>query len=306
MVSGCEQLDAVTFYLHIGPEKTGSSARQRHLNRNRVRLLKDAGILYPESQRLPDQASEAHTRLFESLSSGQGVNETTEDLRREIRQSCAKAAIVSHEGLGYLYSLRPVAIAELRRHLRGSAVKIVVYPRRQDDLAISVFNQSLKPAVFAPKIGRARPSSLGELQQLLWRADYWSMLKCWASVFGETSIIVRPYERSQLLVGDVRADFLNVVGCEAAVPPSPDESNFNRSLHSVAADFAVFANRGMRRYIPAPLWGKYRETICAYNRALREELTESLVRRRNLHTPQLCIQSRDGRSWRRTRRATRG
>ncbi len=101
--------------------------------------------------------------------------------------------------------------------------KIVVYLRRQDELylgtqaeAIKRGNSNLK---FVDPLKRPANKPYGPAYY-----DFDLLLGSWAKVFGDDSIVVRPYERSQLLRGDILEDFHSLIashgsfGCYRRVP----------------------------------------------------------------------------------------
>lgn len=88
--------------------------------------------------------------------------------------------------------------------------KIVVYLRRQDELYLGTQAEAIKRGYnnleFVDPFHRADSKPFGRRHY-----DYDLMLSGWAKVFGKRNIIVRPYERSQLLEGDILEDFHSLI-----------------------------------------------------------------------------------------------
>ncbi|MBI4996370.1 MAG: hypothetical protein HZC22_05605 [Rhodocyclales bacterium] len=122
-------------------------------------------------------------------------------LRAEIAAGPA-TTILSSENFYLL--CEPAAVLDLMVRLgfpRG-AVTVVVYLRRQDEAALSWYNQAVKAQGYA--------GSLDEhllTHQDLW--DYDTRLRAWAAAFGADRLAVRRY------CGDVRRDFLDTTGLPA-------------------------------------------------------------------------------------------
>ena len=67
-------------------------------------------------------------------------------------------------------------------------------------------------------------------------------LQDWAAAFGETNIVVRPYEEAQFHGGSLVADFLDVVGVERDGLALPSE-RINTSLNRDVLEFQRLMNR---------------------------------------------------------------
>ena len=196
-------------YLHIGINKTGTSAIQRYLSSHRAELVRES-VLYPVTGR----AGEAHYGLSRALGFAHGkppVNaQELERLRsallEEMRASDAQSVILSSED----FVLRG-DIARVREFLSAFDCRIVVYLRRHDHWWLSSYNQAVKMVANPPwepginaylQFCRKRKSA---------RASHRELLERWAEVFGVPAICVRPYEAAQN-EGGVVADFLRTTG----------------------------------------------------------------------------------------------
>lgn len=93
----------------------------------------------------------------------------------------------------------------------GYQIKIIIYLRRQDDLALSWINQQVK-------------AGWSGFKELTWekflenphyiRLNYYKHLEEIASIFGDEAICVRVFEPGQFVGGSIYADFIDAIGLE--------------------------------------------------------------------------------------------
>ncbi|MBI5783955.1 MAG: hypothetical protein HZA64_00720 [Rhodocyclales bacterium] len=192
-------------WLHIGAPKTGTTAIQRFLEANQD-LLPALGFAYPIAAR---RAGGHHDLAF--LAGGgypdwavpqdQTLDALVAALRAEIEAGPA-TTILSSENFYLL--CEPAAVLDLMVRLgfpRG-AVTVVVYLRRQDEAALSWYNQAVKAQGYAGSFEEHLTT-----HHDLW--DYDARLRAWAEAFGADCLAVRSYD------GDVRRDFVEAVGLPA-------------------------------------------------------------------------------------------
>lgn len=192
-------------WLHIGAPKTGTTAIQLFLEANQDRLSA-TGFAYPIAAR---RAGGHHDLAF--LAGGgypdwavpqdQALDALVAALRAEIDAGPA-ATILSSENFYLL--CEPAAVLDLMVRLgfpRGT-VTVVVYLRRQDEAALSWYNQAVKAQGYAGSL-EEHLKTHGDL----W--DYDTRLRAWAGAFGADRLAVRRYG------GDVRRDFIEAVGLPA-------------------------------------------------------------------------------------------
>lgn len=203
--------------LHIGQHKTGSKALQSFLDLNREKLAGE-GIFYPpgieQSQVKAYQIS--HYWLYDCLLS-RFSRERLEERLRTLSETSHPTVLLSAEDLFEMttahqldYSLSLVArAAELLSTLcRRFALKtrVVVYLRRQDHSLASHYSQYVRasghPQIDFPTFALATR----------WRLDPRPLLKIWGSAFGESALIVRPYEAARSSPGIVEDFFELVLG----------------------------------------------------------------------------------------------
>lgn len=129
----------MTAWIHIGFGKTGTTTIQRFLSLNR-KHLSELGVLYPalRGKKVP------HHNLVHDLGRPARFNAefgTWKDVGALVRRHPEHSILLSSESF---QSLPASAIGQIQAHLRGRAVKIIVYLRRQSDLAESWYLQALK------------------------------------------------------------------------------------------------------------------------------------------------------------------
>ncbi len=195
-------------FIHIGSPKTGTSAIQNFLHRNRAELRR-GGTLYPAD---PYYKAAQHTlgavshpgrtkRLAESREVA--FDRAVATIFEEIEEAKPDRIILSTE---YLWGKLPDArLAELIDAFGDFRVTVVVYLRRQDDLAQSLYLQSLKSGnaeAFEPWLRRAEAGDKAGFH-------YDRVLAQWAAVVAE--IAVRAYDLPSVKA-DLCGDFLDAVG----------------------------------------------------------------------------------------------
>lgn len=265
---------------HIGTEKTGSSSIQHALQRNRQRL-RQQGIAIPtfgetlnhakfavfaaredlrsdlaESDSFNNPSSFWSFRLRSNLRERYGVHDDpslqnfrlafSRELETEIKgfSPSTKLAIFSTEfARSVLTSIREV---QQLKALLGSyfgEIKILVYLRRQDELAVSVYSNRMREG----STGREILPSVAPTDPYY---NYEKLLDRWSGVFGADRIEPRIYSEPELPAGNVVADFLLRCGIgdlTSLYLPDP----VNEAIMGHAQEFLRQMNEG-RREFPRP------------------------------------------------------
>lgn len=209
-------------YIHIGTEKTGTTSIQSYLTQNRDKL-RCQGILFPtvlganNQLRLPAYAMDAgkHDVVHAIVLSEErnGIDDFRKQLRirlsRELSSFGGHTVVVSSE---HCHSrLRSYdEIARLKSLFDGFSdqVKVVVYLRRQDRVALSLFSTAIKCGktdidnIF-PKINA---------KQLPYYFNYRQIILQYREVFGDEGVIVRIYEDAINSPGGLISDFSSIIG----------------------------------------------------------------------------------------------
>lgn len=212
-----------TIYLHIGLHKTGTSAIQLFLSRNRT-VLKQKGVLFPGTRTACYDLSEEllNTSVSEILSD---ANSPSKKYLNEIQSSSSGTVILSSEGFIKLKKEQIEAFKNLFPD--DYRLKIIVYLRRQDDKLESHYNQNIRES----KIRNQQRFS--ESFQLLLKNgyfDFYTILIPWREVFGKENIIVRCYEKEQLPNG-IYQDFLEAIGLKTDNAFQIPEDKVNISMN---------------------------------------------------------------------------
>lgn len=196
-------------FLHIGWPKTGTSTLQIFFAQNMERL-KAAGCSYPElfdlsaAKRGDYGQGNAYSLVYQYLPDKSLTNCTLpefffEDLGHHLSYSNGNILLSTE----WFTLLEPSVLSELNTMfgVYNYRVKVISYLRRQDRFLDSSYTQGVK-------MGR----ELRTPDEFAYVLDYRPCLNKFASVFGDSNIIVRCYEKKQFYGGDIFSDFLNVLG----------------------------------------------------------------------------------------------
>jgi len=223
--------------LHIGTSKTGTTSLQDFLASNRLVLAKK-GILYPRTfgelnhavlldyvlsfhkltylmilwgKLLPKKFKRAGLLSSRSIITGLISKDRVEDFSKEFLSSfqkeiqntnCTKL-LISVEGFANFTGVKKIQF--LKKFLDDfvNEYTIIVYLRSQHDRAISEFTTHIRSGRRIPIIFRKKFH-----QQF----NYEKLLGAWADVFGDENIVTRIFSRKELLDGDIKKDFVSLVG----------------------------------------------------------------------------------------------
>lgn len=183
--------------LHIGSDKTGSSAIQHYLHEN-GKSLRDAGCTYPN---VGLQGSHHYgVAISHGFSTAQFDARLNTLLRSKIMNFSGKS-ILSSEHFWYAVNAEPMG--NLSATLKDLPVQIVAYLRNHADYHISSAKEHIKwGGMFGPVF-----------HQHLWkRADYEGILNRWQRAFPKSEFSVLSYDRE---CDDVVSSFLRMVGVSA-------------------------------------------------------------------------------------------
>lgn len=204
------------FVLHIGGDKTGSTAIQKSLSYNKDKLLTASGLIYP----LEGWHAELGSYFSDNpekyvFNRGLGITDLELIKKRDENyfgrfQSDLKLAseadtiVVSYEGFisassDILFGLKNYALQI------ADELLIVVYLRPPISYALSAMSQHVK-------CGR-RPYPSGAAPYI----PYAKFLKHIVKVFGKDKVYARKFDRKNLINESVVDDFLNICGVSADV-----------------------------------------------------------------------------------------
>ncbi|HAM14295.1 MAG TPA: hypothetical protein DCP91_00215 [Eggerthellaceae bacterium] len=210
--------------LHIGTPKTGTTAIQYFLQQNRDTLAKQ-GISFPL---LPRKCSRdiplnrnAHFLLALALDRVK-PEKHPEDYLRFAKENWKAFESVVRENDTVLLSDESYwsryascldlwdAVQQLCSEAGFDSVDIYAYLRRQDDYALSLWNQTIKS-------GKRKTMTIEEYLQTQYAAqilDYDAGIRRLEAAFGREHVHLRVYSRNALHNGDSRVDFCSFVGIE--------------------------------------------------------------------------------------------
>ncbi|WP_155838633.1 hypothetical protein [Arthrobacter castelli] len=210
--------------LHIGTEKTGSTSIQEFLFRNRNELLQ-RGYLYPGALTgarhrpnhvaLPTYAQ--NNAKMDGLRRSAGIRSSHDiDKYRAVIEQSLEEEVRSTKGVRVLVlsnehcSSRLMEVAEVERLISllkqfVQSISVIVYLRRQDEMALSVYSTQIKA-------GKPGGDPFVNAQN---RGEFYNhdiLLTRWEQVVGGENITVRTFDRSRMIGKDVIGDFLATTG----------------------------------------------------------------------------------------------
>lgn len=191
-------------FLHIGRHKTGTSALQQLLRKN-LKALAAHGFNYlPAARGGPSNPTLALALTPERMAGADPAQRAVyeEELEASARRLRHQGhAIVSSEAF---QNTPPQAAA---RFFPVGGTMVIVYLREQLDYLLSAYAQFVQ----------AQPTRMPFVDYAASaRLDYDAFLQGWAEAFGREAVIARPYVRERLVGGDVRHDFLDLIGADPA------------------------------------------------------------------------------------------
>jgi hypothetical protein len=233
--SAPERATTQTLTIHIGANKTGSSAIQHFLKRNR-NWLRKRGIVVPDSV-MSDRREVAGHHVWYFARSGAEPNQRAAELAASMKTLFAtrdvQQVVISAENLS---NHDTQAFRWFRDVARQTETEVVVYLRRQDDFLLSSWQQWY--AKVRPDFWAWLTSCVGVM------GDWRTVLERWESIVGREQIRVRLYERDRLVDGDAVADFAQFLRLDEAIPDDPRDKlvnpSFNEAIVSLIPGSGLF------------------------------------------------------------------
>jgi hypothetical protein len=245
--------------LHIGTEKTGTSSVQKFLALNRDALAAD-GCYYAAATGRNGEGQYsfvAATRDYPfSHDVGTVFNMNTEEDRVQFAEKFRSALTAEFDRIPdastWLISSEHFhsrlfhrhEIARLRDFLEPhvSEFEVVLYLRRQDRMAVSLYSTLVKAGQTNPKVF---PTIKGE--KLPYYFDYEKIHAHWASVFGTDSVRIRLFDPAEMIGGGLIEDFCDVAGLSLEGKARPPI--VNESLSQAGVDFLLAVNRQLPEFV---------------------------------------------------------
>ncbi len=247
-----------TVYLHIGLPKTGTTAIQSFLAKNKKALRKhsacfpDFGYRYLRRDHYVhiDSVRNAHflVKAWESL-----VTDTPNktylsvlDQLEELGKQYDKI-ILSDESLWLFGDLCPDAWTVLKSDLEKRGLKLcaIAYLRRQDNFALSYYRQMIKSA----GTGLSFYDYMDNVFKDKYQLDYFSHLEFLSGILGRENVFFRVYEKGQFQ-GDehnIYSDFLDILGI-----PLKDGFVLEKEMYNASLDDSLLELKRILNQLPKP------------------------------------------------------
>ncbi|MEQ8517032.1 MAG: hypothetical protein RIC38_15655 [Chromatocurvus sp.] len=226
--------------LHIGTEKTGSTAIQHHLLANRHALAR-RGVRLPESPRqgnqrdlvaafMPGDFHDDFLRTRDLVDADVRDAWRTEFLEAfaaeiEAAKADADVFVVSSEHF-HSRLLQPDSVAQLATFLDPlfNDISVICYLRRQDEMALSFYSEKLRAGFIPPEI--LPLCNIRRLQgDLPPYFDFEALLERWGEAFGRGRMAPRLYEADSLANADVVEDFFQQADLGSPETRLPEAAN---------------------------------------------------------------------------------
>lgn len=180
---------------HIGMHKTGTTALQRFLYEN-TEILKKYGWCYPRLRSAKYDTWKNGCTLMWPDERGDGEWKIIEDTLKDYN------VVISNEGYCIYRDELYEALAKAREF--HDNIKVIIYLRRQDRAAESLYNQLVK--------GISEHGTMTDFinHRMLWTNNYYEILDELGDKFGKENVIVRVYEKDQFKGSrnDIFSDFM--------------------------------------------------------------------------------------------------
>lgn len=196
-----------TLWLHVGTSKTGSTSIQYYLKTYREDI-KQLGVSYPLLEKLDNKylgcdngIGLVNDILLDDASKIERWERNIDTIRKELEK---RDVIISGESIWHLG-------AEFVKKLRETfdKIKVIVYLRRQDLWLESLYTQKIKRVGVKTSVDKMISDAIKNPEKEGY--NYLQRLESYADIIGIDNIIVRPFERKQLINNNVVSDFLSLL-----------------------------------------------------------------------------------------------
>jgi hypothetical protein len=214
------------FILHIGRHKTGTSALQLFLSKNRG-VLKGSGVIYPDFGH-----PRTHHNLAFMIRDG-GIERATE-LISEVTTGC-DTVIISSEVFSKFND--PTMVAGV---MRPGETRVVLYVRDYVSLLASWYQQNIQSSKRALSF---------EDYVTVQNVSHLPIIQMWEKVYGKENLEIRVYDRERLIEGDIRHDFLTLPELQALSRDALMFEGEGASNKSIAGNL-LFIKRLLNEFAP--------------------------------------------------------
>ena len=205
-------------YIHIGWHKTGTTSVQDFLLKNR-KVLREVQRIYYPAEGMLICAHHTIAWAFQNKKTspwgpieipGGGAEEFIDEIRAAADLNRCDTVIISSEEFCTFNNNEIKALYASLVKNKFEAV-IVGYIRRQDQIIESAYNMEVK--WWGSRLTQSFSEYIKSKNKLI---KYTPVLQEWASIFGVTNMVIRPFSHEGLEGGDVRIDFCNAVSIDFA------------------------------------------------------------------------------------------
>lgn len=214
--------------IHTGPGKTGSSAIQAWLTKNREQLIAE-GVYYPKHNLSKEQISSGNLRTILSQEKSCKRKNTNEDwlvdpdkitlLLEEFDKSDCSVLLISSEFFFH-------RMVDIQKHLPKA--EFIAYIRNPVELLESNYNQAIKRHGTLVKF--SVPKSLDRY--------FWQYLSKAYETVGTQCMHLRPYDESLMVGNNIVSDLLSVIGIDKLV----ENKRINPSFTFASLEFKRLLN----------------------------------------------------------------
>ncbi|SLN33853.1 putative glycosyltransferase EpsJ [Roseivivax jejudonensis] len=248
--------------LHLGASKTGSTALQHRMDRNRAALLR-AGIWFPEThlywQKDRPHKQGGHGPLLAAANTG------APQFRAHLEAGIAHFGEALHtivlSSEGFFLDRRTY---DLARYLDDYEIEAIVYLRRQDAWANAQYSEFASGGTVVNRVASPVGDWLAEPRTRGW-LDYARFLSKWSDLVGRENLTVRIYDRPRLVDGDLTADFAEAAGLPALLESTPVDAHLGNAARLSGSHVELLRIYNGRRFNGA---GPYLNFIEEAGRAL--------------------------------------
>lgn len=249
-----------TIYLHIGTFKTGTSSVQTFLAQN-YKELEACDYFVPRGELIfqhviPISLIKDYTNFRSQwYPTDKPSKFYLDELKKQLSETKCNNIIISSEIFCDFVHPQVGDASLLFKNLMGNLfcdydVKVLCYLREIDNYIMSMYKECVK-------LGGMKLSFLDFLTKTIVDKSFHAFpskfLDFYADIFGRDSLILRKYNKKDLLNMDVVPDFLKTIGCEIQI--SEKTISANKSLTNESALLKVlfnrvgFADENFHRYI---------------------------------------------------------
>jgi len=186
--------------LHIGTEKTGSTAIQNYLLHNSDEHVEHHGIFFPYKT----CGLISNFRLV--LYTNSVLDENLAQIDKKTR-SDSKVVYSSEHFHSRVHSETDIQFLKSYLDTLYERISIIFYIRRQDQCALSAYNTAVQG-------GRSTTLDFPSISKVTPYYDYLSLAQRWSNVFGSENVKPIIFDSKKLKDGDVTKDFESRIGLD--------------------------------------------------------------------------------------------